>query len=74
MRVWEIQPKTAISVGDLLVVQSNDGKIHAHKVEEVKEVDGDTEIILRKRGNIWFSLTRYFEGLSWIKEVRLITD
>ncbi len=68
-----INDKTAIIQGDLLIVQSNDGKIHAHIVAEVKEVDGDEEVILKKAGNVWFSRNRYHEGLSWIKEVRLVT-
>lgn len=73
MRIWEIQPKTVITKGDLLIVQDKDGAIQYHKVHEVKQVDGDEEVILQKRGNIWFSRNRYNEGGSWVKEVRLVT-
>lgn len=61
--------------GDLVLIQGTliNNTVHPYKVAEVKEVDGDLEIILDKRKNVWFSWNLYMNGNSWITDYKLIT-
>lgn len=66
------QPKT----GDLCLVQGHpnhsDGKVNAYRVVCVKSVDGDVEIVLNRRLNIWFSWNKYMTGKSWVIDCRVV--
>lgn len=57
--------------GALVIVEGPDF-LKSFTVQEVKTVDGDEEIILRKRDNVWFSMTAWAEGRSWIKDIRRV--
>jgi len=60
-----------IGKGDLLLVEGPDF-VKMFTVRQVKHIDGDKEIILQIRGNIWFSLHGFLQKRSWIKDVRKV--
>lgn len=70
----QIDTITAPKKGDLVLVQGigKPPKVEAYRVAETKIVEGDIEIILNKRRNIWFSWNTYMAGLSWIKDCRVV--
>lgn len=57
--------------GDFVIVEGPDF-LKSFTVREVKTVEGDEEIILRSRDNVWFSSTALVEGRSWIKDARRV--
>jgi hypothetical protein len=73
MKQTEIKSMTDIKKGDTLLIKGNfsDGdKIQLLKVATVKVSDKDgTEIILKKKGNVYFNLGMYLKGDSWVEEV-----
>ena len=77
MRLGNIKLITDIKEGDQLLVRGNfvfgGNCIQLHKVEKVKVSENDgTEIILQKKGNVYFNLGMYLKGDSWVKEVRKV--
>lgn len=71
----QIDTITVPKKGDLVLVQEAvpANRVQAFKVAEVKIVDEDTEIILQKRNNIWFSWNAYMTGKSWVTDCRVVT-
>jgi hypothetical protein len=65
-----------IKKGDQLIIKglvSGDLVTQLHKVVKVKVSDNDgTEIILKKKGNLYFNLGMYLEQKSWVREVYII--
>lgn len=77
MTLGAITSIDAISKDDLLLVNGSHATgdaIQLHKVLHVKVTDRDgTEIILRKKGNVYFNLSMYLDGKSWVKEAHKVT-
>lgn len=61
-----------IKQGDSLVV-SDGRKVICTKAKKVIINDiGETEIILKRRTNIYFIVEMYFSKVSWVKEVCIV--
>lgn len=73
MKLRSINLITDIKDGDALLINGNfseGDKIQLHKVQQVKVTEQDgTEVILKKKGNIYFNLGMYLKGKSWVREV-----
>lgn len=67
-----------VAEGDILLLEGNfnDGpQIQLHKVAQVKITEQDGfEVILKKKGNIYFNMDTYLEGNSWVKEGYIICE
>lgn len=76
MKLKEVTTLVDINQGDLLLIDGRFDKgdrIQLHKVQRVKlSVKDDTEIILKKKGNVYFNLGMYLQGTSWVKKVCIV--
>ena len=70
----QIDTITQPQKGDLVLVQGTItiDRVESYRVAEVKLVDGDAEIILNKRRNVWFSWNGYMSGKSWVTDCRVV--
>jgi hypothetical protein len=78
MKLRSVNTLTDIKKGDKLIINGrfNEGDtIQLHKVLDVKVTTNDgTEIILRKKGNLYFNLGMYLRQGSWVNEVCIIEE
>lgn len=73
MELKDVKTLTDIKQGDAIILTGDDICNEAVKVQMVKvsKVDG-TEIIFDKKQNRFFNLGMYLEGVSWVKECKLL--
>ena len=77
MKITDLKNGSSIKVGSLLLIKGRKNKadpftIKACKVLQLKEVEGDIEIILDTRRNVWFSYYKYLDGASWVRKCLLV--
>ncbi len=72
----QVRSVTDIVKGDLLLISGQFEKgenIQLHRVRSIKHPESEwTEIILKEKGNIFFSFKMYLEGKSWAKNVQVL--
>jgi acyl CoA:acetate/3-ketoacid CoA transferase alpha subunit len=73
MKIEKVVNRNQIQDGDTLIVEGFEAEPIVFKNVTVKrsETDG-TEIILKKKGNIYFNLDMYLKGTSYIQDVYII--
>ncbi|MDQ6477816.1 hypothetical protein [Dyadobacter sp. LHD-138] len=76
MKLKDVTTLVDINQGDFLLIDGffDEGeRIQLHKVQRVKlSVRDGTEIILKKKGNVYFNLGMYLQGTSWAKKVCIV--
>lgn len=73
MNITPLTKNHEIKRGDLLLVQGN-GNINLYKVPQVIKDDDREEVILQKKGNIYFNRSMFHDGKSWVQEVQIVTE
>jgi hypothetical protein len=78
MKLIRIKTLADINKGDTLSIKGNHAEGEPLQVltliqVKVTEKNG-TEIILRKKGNVYVNWGMYLDGKSWVKEVQKVDD
>ena len=75
IRLNTIPDFEALKKGDFVVCEfKNNGKKNVRGFNVVENRLDDSEIILQKRGNIYFNYNKYLKGKSIIKSIILIKE
>lgn len=72
MELKEVKTLTCIKEGDTIIITGDQYKAQLFKVQKVKvSKTNGTEIIIDKKMNN-FNLKMYLDGLSWVKECKIL--
>lgn len=73
MEIKQVRSAADIQPGNIVIVKDEMG-LDVYKALEVKTVEDHTEVILDRRKNIYFSVEKFLEGKSWVKDVGVVTE
>lgn len=75
MKLLEVVSFGQIKNGDTLLVESSHYGIKLYNNVKVKTTnDGNREVILRKRGNLYFNFDMFNEGKSHVKGIYRVEE
>lgn len=73
INIETVTSKSQISSGDLLIIKDKRGNIFPMKVKEVLNPGSNYEEILLSKGkNLYFILSMYLEGKSWVEYCKIV--
>ena len=75
MNILKVDGVDQISKGDLLLLEKDDGITFPITVSEVinQGREGE-EILISKKRNLYFIMSMYLDGTSWIKDCKIVQD
>lgn len=75
MNIIDIEKPGQVQEGDLLLLQKSNGITFPAIVKHVCSpgTDGE-EIVINNRRNLYFNVSMYIDGKSWIKSCKKIID